>query len=115
MTGALGYIDLSKRRVSAEEVVKCEEKFAKAKAVSVIFSLSYSYFSVRCCVCLLTWNLVESVLLLAVVDSPFTVVTLLVVHLEEHQLASKSYTTIVPISLLLVVDLTRSNSRKCVG
>lgn len=31
-----GYIDLSKRRVSAEEVVKCEEKFAKAKAVNSI-------------------------------------------------------------------------------
>jgi len=26
---------LSKRRVSAEEVVKCEEKYAKAKAVSL--------------------------------------------------------------------------------
>ncbi|XP_076440712.1 eukaryotic translation initiation factor 2 subunit 1-like [Babylonia areolata] len=31
-----GYIDLSKRRVSAEEVLKCEEKFAKAKAVNSI-------------------------------------------------------------------------------
>lgn len=31
-----GYVDLSKRRVSAEEVVKCEEKFAKAKAVNSI-------------------------------------------------------------------------------
>ncbi|XP_050400325.1 eukaryotic translation initiation factor 2 subunit 1 [Patella vulgata] len=31
-----GYIDLSKRRVSQEEVVKCEEKYAKAKAVSSI-------------------------------------------------------------------------------
>jgi len=31
-----GYIDLSKRRVSEEEVVKCEEKFAKAKAVNSI-------------------------------------------------------------------------------
>lgn len=29
-----GYIDLSKRRVSTEEIAKCEEKFAKAKAVS---------------------------------------------------------------------------------
>lgn len=28
-----GYIDLSKRRVSPEEVKKCEEKFAKAKVV----------------------------------------------------------------------------------
>lgn len=31
-----GYIDLSKRRVSAEEVIKCEEKFAKAKTVNSI-------------------------------------------------------------------------------
>merc|ERR1711976_298948 len=31
-----GYIDLSKRRVSPEEVVKCEEKFAKAKCVNSI-------------------------------------------------------------------------------
>lgn len=31
-----GYIDLSKRRVSPEEVTKCEEKFAKAKAVNSI-------------------------------------------------------------------------------
>ena len=29
-----GYIDLSKRRVSPEDVIKCEEKFAKAKCVS---------------------------------------------------------------------------------
>eukprot|EP00124_Ichthyophonus_hoferi_P000949 Ihof_evm10s41 gene=Ihof_evmTU10s41 len=31
-----GYIDLSKRRVSREEVGKCEEKFQKAKAVNGI-------------------------------------------------------------------------------
>ncbi|XP_041358425.1 eukaryotic translation initiation factor 2 subunit 1-like [Gigantopelta aegis] len=31
-----GYIDLSKRRVSQEEIIKCEEKFAKAKAVNSI-------------------------------------------------------------------------------
>ncbi|XP_069126275.1 eukaryotic translation initiation factor 2 subunit 1-like [Argopecten irradians] len=31
-----GYIDLSKRRVSQEEVAKCEEKFAKAKTVNSI-------------------------------------------------------------------------------
>lgn len=31
-----GYIDLSKRRVSTEEIAKCEEKFAKAKAVNSI-------------------------------------------------------------------------------
>ena len=29
----LGYIDLSKRRVSSEEIQKCEEKFSKAKTV----------------------------------------------------------------------------------
>lgn len=31
-----GYIDLSKRRVSTEEIAKCEEKYAKAKAVNSI-------------------------------------------------------------------------------
>lgn len=31
-----GYIDLSKRRVSAEEIGKCEDKFAKAKCVNSI-------------------------------------------------------------------------------
>jgi translation initiation factor 2 subunit 1 len=31
-----GYIDLSKRRVSPEDVIKCEEKFAKAKCVNSI-------------------------------------------------------------------------------
>lgn len=31
-----GYIDLSKRRVSAEDVEKCTERFAKAKAVNSI-------------------------------------------------------------------------------
>jgi len=31
-----GYIDLSKRRVSPEDIVKCEEKFAKARAVNSI-------------------------------------------------------------------------------
>jgi len=30
----IGYIDLSKRRVSAEDVAKLEEKFNKSKAVS---------------------------------------------------------------------------------
>lgn len=32
----IGYIDLSKRRVSPEEVAKCEEKFNKSKAVHSI-------------------------------------------------------------------------------
>merc|ERR1712093_799577 len=31
-----GYIDLSKRRVSAEDVVKCEERYNKSKAVHSI-------------------------------------------------------------------------------
>lgn len=31
-----GYIDLSKRRVSSEEILKCEEKFAKGKTVNSI-------------------------------------------------------------------------------
>lgn len=30
-----GYIDLSKRRVSPEEAVKCEDKFTKSKTVSM--------------------------------------------------------------------------------
>ena len=29
----IGYIDLSKRRVDPDDVVKCEERFNKAKAV----------------------------------------------------------------------------------
>lgn len=33
-----GYIDLSKRRVSAEEVVKCEEQYEKGKAVDSIIT-----------------------------------------------------------------------------
>ena len=31
-----GYIDLSKRRVSPEEILKCEEKFARGKTVNSI-------------------------------------------------------------------------------
>lgn len=33
----LGYIDLSKRRVSPEDIEKCEEKFAKARAVRLLY------------------------------------------------------------------------------
>ena len=33
-----GYIDLSKRRVSPEDVLKCEERFNKSKAVHSIMS-----------------------------------------------------------------------------
>jgi translation initiation factor 2 subunit 1 len=32
----LGYIDLSKRRVSAEDITKCEERFMKSKTVASI-------------------------------------------------------------------------------
>ncbi len=32
----LGYIDLSKRRVSAEEIQKCEDRYNKSKAVHTI-------------------------------------------------------------------------------
>ena len=32
----LGYIDLSKRRVSAEELKKCEEKFTRGKTVRML-------------------------------------------------------------------------------
>ena len=40
-----GYIDLSKRRVSHEEVLKCEENFAKGKAVSsILSSIGGNYF-----------------------------------------------------------------------
>ncbi|KAA0187793.1 Eukaryotic translation initiation factor [Fasciolopsis buskii] len=36
-----GYIDLSKRRVSTEEVAKCQDRFAKAKAVRVVLILIF--------------------------------------------------------------------------
>lgn len=36
ITEILGYIDLSKRRVSEEEIAKCEEKYNKSKAVHSI-------------------------------------------------------------------------------
>uniref|UniRef100_A0A8C2RG14 Eukaryotic translation initiation factor 2 subunit 1 n=1 Tax=Capra hircus TaxID=9925 RepID=A0A8C2RG14_CAPHI len=39
-----GYIDLSKRRVSPEEAIKCEDKFTKSKTVSSVF---HSVTSVR--------------------------------------------------------------------
>lgn len=32
----LGYIDLSKRRVSPEDITKCEERFVKSKTVASI-------------------------------------------------------------------------------
>lgn len=32
-----GYIDLSKRRVSPEEAIKCEDKFTKSKTVSALW------------------------------------------------------------------------------
>jgi translation initiation factor 2 subunit 1 len=33
MSVVLGYIDLSKRRVSPEDIIKCEEKFVRGKTV----------------------------------------------------------------------------------
>jgi translation initiation factor 2 subunit 1 len=33
-----GYIDLSKRRVSPDDVMKCEERYNKSKAVQTIMS-----------------------------------------------------------------------------
>lgn len=36
-----GYIDLSKRRVSPEDINRCEEKFAKAKAVCFLYDCFY--------------------------------------------------------------------------
>lgn len=35
-TSLPGYIDLSKRRVSAEDVIKCEDKYNKSKTVHTI-------------------------------------------------------------------------------
>lgn len=43
----VGYIDLSKRRVSPEEVTKCEEKFAKAKAVGFIKIIRLLFLSCK--------------------------------------------------------------------
>lgn len=43
LTRSTGYIDLSKRRVSDEEIVKCEEKYNKSKAVRA------SFFKTRTC------------------------------------------------------------------
>jgi translation initiation factor 2 alpha subunit (eIF-2alpha) len=33
ISSILGYIDLSKRRVSTEDISKCDEKFARGKIV----------------------------------------------------------------------------------
>lgn len=48
---SVGYIDLSKRRVSPEEAIKCEDKFTKSKTVSLIvpkclfcFSFVFSFW-----------------------------------------------------------------------
>lgn len=42
---SVGYIDLSKRRVSPEEAIKCEDKFTKSKTVSLIVSKCLVCFS----------------------------------------------------------------------
>lgn len=36
INGQAGYIDLSKRRVSPEDIIKCEERFNKGKMVASI-------------------------------------------------------------------------------
>ena len=36
MQGITGYIDLSKRRVSHEDITKCEERYTKSKTVASI-------------------------------------------------------------------------------
>jgi translation initiation factor 2 subunit 1 len=44
-----GYIDLSKRRVSAEDVIKCEERFAKSRQVVSSFLFKHlAKFSATC-------------------------------------------------------------------
>ncbi len=42
-----GYIDLSKRRASAEEIQACEEKFAKSKAVHSIMRHAASVLNMK--------------------------------------------------------------------
>lgn len=39
-----GYIDLSKRRVSPEEAVKCEDKYTKSKTVSKVWPQDCTFF-----------------------------------------------------------------------
>lgn len=49
-----GYIDLSKRRVSPEEAIKCEDKFTKSKTVCFCFFLYETFvfmLSRLSCVC----------------------------------------------------------------
>lgn len=41
-----GYIDLSKRRVSAEDIVKCDERYNKSKAVHLILRHCAEKFSI---------------------------------------------------------------------
>lgn len=46
-----GYIDLSKRRVYSKDLLQCEDRFAKAKAVN---RLLYDHFCI--CLTLLIFN-----------------------------------------------------------
>lgn len=41
-----GYIDLSKRRVSSEDIIKCEEKYQKSKSVHSILRLCAEKFQI---------------------------------------------------------------------
>lgn len=36
LTNAIGYIDLSKRRVSPEDIAKCDERYTKSKIIASI-------------------------------------------------------------------------------
>ena len=56
-----GYIDLSKRRVSHEEVLKCEENFAKGKAVSSIIQELLLLKTFHCCMCTASGNMLEQI------------------------------------------------------
>ena len=41
-----GYIDLSKRRVSSEDIIKCEEKYQKSKTVNSILRFCAEKFQI---------------------------------------------------------------------
>ena len=59
LSSQLGYIDLSKRRVSQEEIQKCEEMFSRAKTVSndnsiilivlLVLLIAGEQHSLQCC------------------------------------------------------------------
>ena len=76
-----GYIDLSKRRVSPEEIKKCEEKFTKAKTVcdatdvftfiiNLYFIYFYKYVNRVCTILENPWKPLNLRVLVQVVESP---------------------------------------------